>query len=178
MEEIQLLKNPEPIKNLLFSPEVSKEKPTGQWWQKNFHEFENETNRKLLTGWRDQLFSKRCQAVHLWLTACNLWQLMETDVLIQYLCVVGVTSCQVWKNSKVTTKHVNCPQTRSLYAGSDSGVVQSPTAFCSRYRSCFDCILARDPYCAWDHRTATCVNIFDAPRQSHRYLHILYQKYF
>lgn len=71
-----------------------------------------------------------------------------------------------------------CLQTRSLYAGSDSGVVQSPTAFCSRYQSCFDCILARDPYCAWDHRTATCVNIFDAPRQSHRYLYIMYYNYF
>lgn len=112
-------------------------------------------------------------AVHLWLTACILLQLMSTDVLIQYLCVVGGVSCQAWKNSKVTNKHVYCPQTRSLYAGSDSGVVQSPTAFCSRYRSCFDCILARDPYCAWDHRTATCVNIFDAPRQSHRYLYII-----
>lgn len=36
VEEIQLLKNPEPIKNLLFSSEVSKEKPAGQKWQKNF----------------------------------------------------------------------------------------------------------------------------------------------
>lgn len=27
VEEIQLLKNPEPVKNLLFSSEVSKEKP-------------------------------------------------------------------------------------------------------------------------------------------------------
>lgn len=30
VEEIQLLKNPEPIKNLLFSSEVSKEKPAVQ----------------------------------------------------------------------------------------------------------------------------------------------------
>lgn len=30
VEEIQLLKNPEPIKNLLFSSEVSKGKPAGQ----------------------------------------------------------------------------------------------------------------------------------------------------
>lgn len=41
VEEIQLLKNPEPIKNLLFSSEVSKEKPAVQWWQKTFLEFEN-----------------------------------------------------------------------------------------------------------------------------------------
>lgn len=60
------------------------------------------------------------------------------------------------------------PQTRSLYAGSDSGVVQSPTAFCDKYLSCVDCILARDPYCAWDPQTTACVNIFDTPSQAYR----------
>lgn len=59
-------------------------------------------------------------------------------------------------------------QTRFLYAGSDSGVVQSPTAFCGRYRSCSDCVLARDPYCAWDPRAAACVRIMDAPGQVQR----------
>ncbi|XP_036444920.1 semaphorin-4D isoform X2 [Colossoma macropomum] len=49
---------------------------------------------------------------------------------------------------------------RSLYAGSDSGVVQSPTAFCDKYLTCEDCILARDPYCAWSTHAASCVNIF------------------
>uniref|UniRef100_A0A674NNW3 Semaphorin 4D n=1 Tax=Takifugu rubripes TaxID=31033 RepID=A0A674NNW3_TAKRU len=77
---------------------------------------------------------------------------------------------QLLKNPEPIKSLLFSSETRSLYAGSDSGVVQSPTAFCSHYQSCFDCILARDPYCAWDHRTATCVNIFDAPRQSHRRL--------
>ncbi|XP_061119593.1 semaphorin-4D isoform X1 [Conger conger] len=49
--------------------------------------------------------------------------------------------------------------TRFLYAGSDSGVVQSPTAFCHKYASCEDCVLARDPYCAWDAESRACVNI-------------------
>uniref|UniRef100_A0A3Q0SKU7 Semaphorin 4D n=1 Tax=Amphilophus citrinellus TaxID=61819 RepID=A0A3Q0SKU7_AMPCI len=56
----------------------------------------------------------------------------------------------------------------SLYAGSDLGVVQSPTAFCGRYSLCEDCILARDPYCAWHPRTARCVNIFDPASQTLR----------
>lgn len=47
-----------------------------------------------------------------------------------------------------------------LYAGSDSGVVQSPAAFCNKYLTCTDCVLARDPYCAWDTHTTSCVNIF------------------
>lgn len=36
VEEIQLLKNPEPVKNLLFSSEVSKEKPSAQELEKVF----------------------------------------------------------------------------------------------------------------------------------------------
>nr|XP_034955427.1 semaphorin-4D isoform X1 [Zootoca vivipara]XP_034955428.1 semaphorin-4D isoform X1 [Zootoca vivipara]XP_034955429.1 semaphorin-4D isoform X1 [Zootoca vivipara]XP_034955430.1 semaphorin-4D isoform X1 [Zootoca vivipara]XP_034955431.1 semaphorin-4D isoform X1 [Zootoca vivipara]XP_034955432.1 semaphorin-4D isoform X1 [Zootoca vivipara] len=47
-----------------------------------------------------------------------------------------------------------------LYAGSNAGVVQSSVAFCDKYTSCVDCILARDPYCAWNPRASLCVNIF------------------
>ncbi|MBN3286593.1 SEM4D protein, partial [Polyodon spathula] len=48
-------------------------------------------------------------------------------------------------------------QQKCLYAGSDAGVVQSPIAFCEKYMSCADCILARDPYCAWDSEDNSCV---------------------
>ncbi|XP_053265070.1 semaphorin-4D isoform X3 [Podarcis raffonei] len=47
-----------------------------------------------------------------------------------------------------------------LYAGSNAGVVQSPVAFCDKYTSCVDCVLARDPYCAWNARASLCVDIF------------------
>ncbi|XP_037554129.1 semaphorin-4E [Nematolebias whitei] len=43
-----------------------------------------------------------------------------------------------------------------LYAGSEFGVVQIPVSNCSRYESCVDCILSRDPYCAWDVSSARC----------------------
>ncbi|XP_045680762.1 semaphorin-4B [Phyllostomus hastatus] len=36
-----------------------------------------------------------------------------------------------------------------LYAASHLGVVQVPVANCSLYWTCGDCVLARDPYCAW-----------------------------
>ncbi|KAF7254684.1 Semaphorin-4G [Varanus komodoensis] len=39
---------------------------------------------------------------------------------------------------------------RSLYVGAQNGVLQLPLSSCKRYTSCFDCILARDPYCGWD----------------------------
>ncbi|KAG7241089.1 hypothetical protein INR49_025832 [Caranx melampygus] len=76
-----------------------------------------------------------------------------------------VEEIQLLKNSEPIKNLLLSSETRSLYAGSDSGVVQAPTAFCERYSSCYDCILARDPYCAWDRHTAACVNIFDVPRQ-------------
>lgn len=38
----------------------------------------------------------------------------------------------------------------SVYVGSPTSVVQLPLSTCSRYSSCFDCVLARDPFCAWD----------------------------
>ncbi|CAL8308998.1 unnamed protein product [Lota lota] len=43
-----------------------------------------------------------------------------------------------------------------VYAGSVSGVVQMPVSNCSRQGSCSDCVLARDPYCAWDLSAARC----------------------
>uniref|UniRef100_A0A8C1QNA3 Uncharacterized protein n=1 Tax=Cyprinus carpio TaxID=7962 RepID=A0A8C1QNA3_CYPCA len=38
----------------------------------------------------------------------------------------------------------------SVYVGSPTSVVQLPLSTCSRYSSCFDCVMARDPFCAWD----------------------------
>ncbi|KAM4808877.1 semaphorin-4D isoform 2-T2 [Rhinophrynus dorsalis] len=48
---------------------------------------------------------------------------------------------------------------RFIYAGSNTGVVQSPVAFCEKFTSCVECILTRDPYCAWHPAKASCVNI-------------------
>ncbi|XP_068093938.1 semaphorin-4D isoform X1 [Hyperolius riggenbachi] len=48
---------------------------------------------------------------------------------------------------------------RYIYAGSNAGVVQSPVAFCEKLSSCAECVLTRDPYCAWHPVKNTCVNI-------------------
>ncbi|KAM6986339.1 semaphorin-4D isoform 2-T2 [Aplochiton taeniatus] len=80
-----------------------------------------------------------------------------------------VEEIQLLKNSEsIKTLLLSSQATRSLYAGSDSGVVQSPTAFCEKYQSCEDCVLTRDPYCAWDPKSTACVNIFTIT--SHRHL--------
>lgn len=50
------------------------------------------------------------------------------------------------------------PQGRKfVYAGSSSGVVQAPVAFCEKHATCEDCVLARDPYCAWSPASQACV---------------------
>ncbi|XP_053504255.1 semaphorin-4D [Ictalurus furcatus] len=72
-----------------------------------------------------------------------------------------IEEVQLLKNPQpIKTLLLSTREGSFLYAGSDSGVVQSPTAFCGKYVTCTDCILARDPYCAWDTHAASCINIF------------------
>ncbi|NXG39239.1 SEM4E protein, partial [Dromaius novaehollandiae] len=44
-----------------------------------------------------------------------------------------------------------------LYVGSQSRVVQLPVSECHQYKYCLDCVLARDPYCAWSQSSNECV---------------------
>ncbi|XP_075049029.1 semaphorin-4A isoform X2 [Mixophyes fleayi] len=48
------------------------------------------------------------------------------------------------------------PNKEILYIGSAAGILQVPLANCSVYRTCFECILARDPYCAWNGQHREC----------------------
>ncbi|KAJ8417524.1 hypothetical protein AAFF_G00223670 [Aldrovandia affinis] len=48
-----------------------------------------------------------------------------------------------------------------LYVSSYSGLVQVPVANCSNYGSCGECVLSRDPYCAWAGRH--CLDVRGAP---------------
>ncbi|XP_037020641.2 semaphorin-4D isoform X3 [Artibeus jamaicensis] len=53
-----------------------------------------------------------------------------------------------------------------IYAGSNSGVVQAPVAFCGKHSTCEDCVLARDPYCAWSPAKAACVVLHETHSSS------------
>ncbi|XP_048194719.1 semaphorin-4D-like [Perognathus longimembris pacificus] len=48
------------------------------------------------------------------------------------------------------------------YASCNSGVVQVPLAFCRKHSSCEECVLARDPYCAWSPSEGACVALPEA----------------
>lgn len=68
-----------------------------------------------------------------------------------------IEEIQLLKNSEPIKNLLLSSETQSIYVGSDSGVVQSPTFFCGKYLSCTDCILARDPYCAWHPHKNKCI---------------------
>ncbi|XP_015489145.1 semaphorin-4G isoform X2 [Parus major] len=73
-----------------------------------------------------------------------------------------VEEVQVFRDLQPVDSLVISHNQRSLYVGAASGIVQVPLASCSRYASCYDCILARDPYCAWDGRACRTVATTDS----------------
>ncbi|KAL7379499.1 hypothetical protein ABVT39_000139 [Epinephelus coioides] len=50
-------------------------------------------------------------------------------------------------------------KTSQLYSGASDIAVQVDIRDCSRYTSCDDCLLARDPYCGWDKIRGQCASV-------------------
>nr|XP_020474506.1 semaphorin-4A-like [Monopterus albus] len=46
-----------------------------------------------------------------------------------------------------------------LYVGTSEGVTAVPTANCAFYRTCSQCVLARDPLCGWSLTRRTCIRV-------------------
>ncbi|KAI1885986.1 hypothetical protein AGOR_G00209400 [Albula goreensis] len=46
-----------------------------------------------------------------------------------------------------------------VFVGSSEGIFQVPVSNCSFYSNCAECVLARDPFCGWDHDQAACVEV-------------------
>ncbi|KAK0133554.1 Semaphorin-4B [Merluccius polli] len=46
-----------------------------------------------------------------------------------------------------------------VFVGTSEGVVRVPAANCSFYSSCAQCVLARDPFCGWDHADKACMEV-------------------
>ncbi|XP_043999364.1 semaphorin-4E-like [Gambusia affinis] len=53
-----------------------------------------------------------------------------------------------------------------LYSTTRTAVVQLSVRDCSRYTSCADCLIARDPYCGWNRRTGLCAAVAGASKLS------------
>uniref|UniRef100_A0A8C3SUH6 Semaphorin 4A n=1 Tax=Chelydra serpentina TaxID=8475 RepID=A0A8C3SUH6_CHESE len=67
-----------------------------------------------------------------------------------------IEEIQLFKDPEPVQNLLFSPGKGILYVGYSKGVLQVPLANCSVYRSCADCVLARDPYCAWDGRSQSC----------------------
>ncbi|KAM6369835.1 LOW QUALITY PROTEIN: semaphorin-4C [Pluvialis apricaria] len=68
-------------------------------------------------------------------------------------------SWQVFEPAQPVESLVLAARKKLLFAGSRFQVAQLPLADCGRYQSCTDCVLARDPYCAWSRNVSLCVRI-------------------
>ncbi|XP_053540044.1 semaphorin-4A isoform X1 [Ictalurus punctatus] len=53
----------------------------------------------------------------------------------------------------------------ALFVGSSEGVASVPVSNCSHYWSCAECVLARDPFCAWDSTRRVCARVSSVTNQ-------------
>ncbi|KAM8794311.1 semaphorin-4A [Eudromia elegans] len=73
-----------------------------------------------------------------------------------------IESIQLFRAPEPVKSLLLAPNKGVLYVGYSGGLLQVPLANCSGYRSCAECLLARDPYCAWDSRNRSCRAARDA----------------
>lgn len=103
-------------------------------------------------------------------TTYDLLFLSTADGWIHKAVVLGsgvhiIEEIQVFKEPQSVENLVISPMQHSLYVGGSSGVIQLPLFVCSRYHSCYDCILARDPYCGWDPSIHACTATATVPNK-------------
>ncbi|XP_041828131.1 semaphorin-4E-like isoform X2 [Melanotaenia boesemani] len=70
-----------------------------------------------------------------------------------------IEELQLFKNPQPVDFLQLSSKTGQLYSGSKNGAVQVDVKDCSRYTSCNDCLLARDPYCGWDQIKGQCASV-------------------
>nr|XP_030147452.3 semaphorin-4A isoform X1 [Taeniopygia guttata] len=68
-----------------------------------------------------------------------------------------VESIQLFARPEPVKNLLLAPGKGILYVGYSRGVLQVPLANCSLHRSCAECVLARDPYCAWHSPEGSCL---------------------
>lgn len=60
---------------------------------------------------------------------------------------------------------VLCAVQGTVFVGSSEGVASVPVSNCSHYWSCAECVLARDPFCAWDFTQRVCAHVSSIKHQ-------------
>ncbi|KAL4624802.1 semaphorin-4A-like [Arapaima gigas] len=70
-----------------------------------------------------------------------------------------VEEVQVFRNPQPVKNVVLSVTKGVVFVGSSEGVAQVPVFNCSFYWSCAECVLARDPFCGWDHSSRACIHV-------------------
>lgn len=91
-----------------------------------------------------------------------LYLLTESGYLQKAVLAVGgahiIEDIQVLKPQRVTNLLLSVSKGLVL-VGSSEGVASVPVSHCAHYQSCAECVLARDPFCAWDSTERVCVRV-------------------
>ncbi|XP_053725829.1 semaphorin-4C [Synchiropus splendidus] len=96
--------------------------------------------------------------------AYNMLFIGTAEGWLQRVVVLGteahvIEEIQLFESAQPVDSLTISHSKKYVYIGSRSEVLQLPLANCSRYQSQPDCLLARDPYCAWDSEGRACVRI-------------------
>ncbi|XP_072493943.1 semaphorin-4A isoform X1 [Notamacropus eugenii] len=67
-----------------------------------------------------------------------------------------VEEIQLFQKPEPIRNLLLAPAQGALFVGYSGGLLRVPRAKCSVYGSCIDCVLARDPHCAWDTVERVC----------------------
>ncbi|KAG7218793.1 hypothetical protein INR49_006428 [Caranx melampygus] len=101
---------------------------------------------------------QRCQTVRSWSPRTSKSGLLHRVVLFDGGARV-VEEVQVFTQPQLVKSMVLSPTKGVLYVGTSEGVTGIPVANCSAYRTCGQCVLARDPLCGWSLSRRVCSRV-------------------
>ncbi|XP_063054650.1 semaphorin-4A [Engraulis encrasicolus] len=70
-----------------------------------------------------------------------------------------IEAIQVFKTAQKVKNIVLSSSSGMVFVGSSEGVSRVPVSNCHFYKTCADCVMARDPFCAWDPTKAVCATL-------------------
>uniref|UniRef100_A0A673Z3V8 Semaphorin-4A-like n=1 Tax=Salmo trutta TaxID=8032 RepID=A0A673Z3V8_SALTR len=74
-----------------------------------------------------------------------------------------IEEIQVFRQTQLVKNILLSTSKGVLYVGTSEGVTQVPVSQCSSYKSCAQCVLARDPLCGWDPASGHCASVSAIP---------------
>ncbi|XP_049439849.1 semaphorin-4A-like [Epinephelus fuscoguttatus] len=92
-----------------------------------------------------------------------LFLLTESGFLHKVVLLDGdvhvIEEIQVFTQPQLIKSIVLSSSKGALYVGTSEGVTAVPVARCSIYRTCSQCVLARDPLCGWSRTGGVCTSV-------------------